>query len=63
MAIVEDLIEAIHTGLSTSEDSISIHVVMDISREKEKAVISLDKSALQRPISGGLIPELSGNSR
>jgi hypothetical protein len=44
MAIVEDLIEAIHNGLSTSEDSISIHVVMDISREKEKAVISPDKS-------------------
>jgi hypothetical protein len=44
MLIVEDLIEAIHNGLSTSEDSISIHAVMDIAREKEKAVISPDKS-------------------
>lgn len=47
MLIVEDLIEAIHNGLSTSEDSISIHAVMDIAREKEKAVISPDKSASQ----------------
>jgi hypothetical protein len=44
MPIVEDLIEAIHNGLSTSEDSISIHAVMDIAREKEKTVISPDKS-------------------
>jgi hypothetical protein len=43
MPIVEDLIEAIHNGLSTSEDSISIHAVMDIAREKEKTVISPDK--------------------
>jgi hypothetical protein len=33
MPIVEDLIEAIHNGLSTSEDSTSIHAVMDIARE------------------------------
>jgi hypothetical protein len=44
MPIVEDLIEAIHNGLSTSEDSISI-CRMDIAREKEKAVISPDKRA------------------
>jgi len=44
MLIVEDPIEAINNGLSTSEDSISIHAVMDIAREKEKAVISPDKS-------------------
>jgi hypothetical protein len=47
MLIVEDPIEAIHNGLSTSEDSISIHAVMDIAREKEKAVIRPDKSASQ----------------
>jgi hypothetical protein len=53
MAIVEDLIEPIHNGLSTSEDSISIHVVLDISREKEKAVITPDKSAsVDRPSIG-----------
>ena len=43
MPIVEDLIEAIHNGLSTSEDSISIHAVIDIAREKEKTVICPDK--------------------
>jgi hypothetical protein len=43
--LLEDLIEAIHNGLSTSEDSISIHAVMDIAREKEKTVISPDKRA------------------
>jgi hypothetical protein len=40
MRIVGDLIAAIHNGLSTSEDSISIHAVMDIASEKEKTVIS-----------------------
>jgi len=44
MPIVEDLKEGIHNGLSTSEDSISIHAVMDIAGEKEKAV-SPDKRA------------------
>jgi len=45
MPIVEDLIEAINNGLSTSKDSISIHAAMDIAREKEKTVISPDKRA------------------
>jgi hypothetical protein len=51
MSIVEDLIEAIHNGLSTSEDSISIHAVMDIAREKEKTVISPDNSRSHRTTS------------
>jgi hypothetical protein len=41
---VEDLIEAIHNGLSASEDPMSIHSAMDIAREKEKIVISREKS-------------------